>query len=288
MPLAHRSSRPLPPHCRWLPFVACCALFLNGCLTTTEVTKLVRDSNYEMLLSAPGLETGGLSTNPGGDKSSSVDEASARIEAFLAQHPDDPAMAAALRLRQALLHLNHGAFALAQNSFAEVNPADLHRPRDRALYAARDLLLWWHQFSQVPPATFHATQRDTAEKTMRLLAEQSRTPDVASAPALRDYLLEMRAWIGLKLGLATADPAAARATLQSAINLYGESFSPAEITLVNATDFKNVPPYDGSTRRVLRARTLLETLAKAARDQPDRQLTLAQPAFQLYYAAALH
>ena len=58
-------------------------------------------------------------------------------------------------------------------------------------------------------------------------------------------------------------------------------------SLVNATEFKNVPPYDCSTRRVLRARTLLETLAKAARDQPDRQLTLAQPAFQLYYAAAL-
>lgn len=278
-------SRFFNPRHRWLGLIVACALAFSGCLTTSQVSKIVRDSNYDLLLSAvPGLETGGLSANPGTEKNQTVDEASARIEAFLAQHPDDPAMASALRLRQALLHLNHGAFSLAENAFAEVKPADLHTARDQAIHALREPLLWWSQQSLVRTATFFSTQKESAQKWMRVIATQAQTPALNAAPDLRDYFLEMRAWIGLKLGLADINPASSRETLQDAISLYTASFTPVELGVLAAPDFKPAQAYDRSTRRVLRARTLLETLAKATRDQANAPLVFSQPQVQAYYA----
>jgi hypothetical protein len=260
------------------------ALFVTGCVTDEQVKSIVRDGNYQLLLAAePGLEMGGLPANPGKDANASVDVAAAKIEAFLSQHQDDRAMASALRLRQALLYLNHRSFALAEHAFSQVNPAALHSTRDRALYAARTELRWWTEYAQAKPATFFSTQKETAEEALVALARQSQSKELAASPDLRDYLLEMRAWIGLKLGLATADAEASRRTLQDAVDVYSASFSPAEQTLLVSPDFKDVQPFDLATRRVLRACTLLTTLAQATAGAPNAQLRFQQPAFQQFY-----
>jgi len=105
---------------------------------------------------------------------------------------------------------------------------------------------------------------------------------------LADFLLEMRAWIGLKLGLATADPAASRSVLQNAINPWAATFSPAELSLLVSSSFKDVKPFDLSTRRVLRARALLTTLAQQTAAAPNAALTFSRPAFQQYYDSLPH
>lgn len=269
--------------------VAWSALLLAGCVTDDQVKSIVRDGNYQLLLAAdPALETGGLATNPEKENGASVDVAAAKLEAFLAQHQDDPAMASALRLRQALLYLNHRSFALAENAFGQVNPATLHSTRDRALYAARNELRWWTEYAQSKPAAFASNQKPAAEKAMLALLHQSQSQELAASPDLRNYFLEMRAWIGLKLGLATADADTSRQTLQDAIDVYAANFTPAELSLLGSTDLKDVQPFDLSTRRVLRARSLLTTLAQATAGAPNARLTFSQPAFQRYYDALPH
>ncbi len=281
-----RSPAQKRPNHRWLWLVASCALLLNGCISSTEVKSIVTHSNYEMLLAAdPALGVAGLQTDPAAGGNQKVDEAAARIETFLAQHQDDPAMVSALRLRQALLYLNHGQFSLAQNAFAEVKATDLHSARDKALFAVQPHLLWWNQTAAMNPAGFFASEKAKAEKAMSALLAETKAKDLPP-PDLRDYLLEMRAWIGLKLGLAIADPAASRETLQNAVNPIAESFTPAELTLLTTTTFKDAKPFDLSTRRVLRTRSLLSTLARLTANAPNATRIFNSPAFQRYYDTA--
>ena len=274
----------------WLWLLVSCALFFSGCMSTTEVKSIVHDSNYEMLVSAePALGVAGLQTDPaaaGGNQK--IDEAAARIETFLAQHQDDPAMASALRLRQGLLYLNHREFSLAQSVLAEVKATDLHSARDKTLYAVQKHLLWWNQTAEMSPARFFASEKDKAVEAMASLLATTKSKDAVPPPDLGDFLLEMRAWIGLKLGLATVDPATARDALQSAVNPWAETFTPAELTLLVSPTFKDVKPYDLSTRRVLRARALLTTLAQLTAGAPNAPLAFSRPAFQQYYDALPH
>lgn len=280
------SSTPRRLSHRWLWLVASCALLLNGCISSTEVKSIVTQSNYEMLLTTdPALGVAGLQTNLEHDKNQQVDEAAVRIETFLAQHQDDPAMVSALRLRQALLYLNHGQFSLAQNAFDQVKAADLHSARDKALFAAQPHLLWWNQTAAMNPASFFASERGNAEKAMSALLAQAKAKDL-TPPDLRAYLLEMRAWIGLKLGLAILDPTASREALQNAVNPLAESFTPAELALLDPAKFKDAKPFDLSTRRALRTRTLLETLARLTANAPNAALIFSAPAFQQFYDTA--
>jgi len=274
---------------RWLWLLASCALLLSGCMSNTEVKSIVNASNYEMLLAAdPALSVAGLQTDPAAGLNPKVDEAAARIENFLAQHQDDPAMVSALRLRQGLLYLNHGQFSLAENAFAEIKATDLHSARDKTLFAVHAQLRWWNETAAMGPAGFFASEKTKAETAMSALLAQTKIKDVPLPPDLRDYLLEMRAWIGLKLGLATAEATASRAMLQEAINPWAETFSTAELSLLTSANFKDVKPFDLATRRVLRARSLLTTLARQTAATPNTALTFSRPAFQYYYDALPH
>jgi hypothetical protein len=270
---------------RWFTVVAAGALFLAGCVTDDQVKTIVRDSNYQMLLaSAPGLELGGVSADGKGD--SSAEEASARLTAFLEANKADPVMANALRFRQTLLYLNQRALALADAAFQQVDPQALRSPRDKAIFAAYADLRWWSEFSLAAPVTFFSSQKDAAVQHMRSLAQHA--DNVAALPDLRDYFLEMRAWIGLKLGLASADLNFSVSTLQNAVSIWTATFSPAELEVLNSANFTGAKPLDLSTRRVIRARVLLTTLASQTRGAPNAQLIFGQEAVNKFYASLPH
>lgn len=270
---------------RILAGVAALAVLLAGCITTGEVESIVRKANYEMLAaSAPGGALAGLSAD--GKPADSAPDAAAQLTAFLAAHPDDPVMVAALRLRQTLLYLNQRAFALADATQKQIAAGSLTSPRDQALYAAYADLRWWNEYALASPAVFFSTQKDAAVRHMASLQQQA--AGLAALPDLRDYLLETRAWIGLKLGLATPTLPPSVSTLQDAVDGWTTTFSDAELALLNAADFKSVKPFDLSTRRVIRARVLLTTLASETAGAPNARLTFARPAVNEFYGKLPH
>ncbi|HWA85305.1 MAG TPA: hypothetical protein VG710_03720 [Opitutus sp.] len=263
------------------------AVFLAGCVTDDQVRSIVRDSNYQMLLAAdPGLATT-LSAQDG--SSTANQDAAARTNAFLAAHPDDPAMANALRLRETLLYLTQRNFDLADATQKQINAGELHSARDKALAAAYDDLRWWATYSLAGEFEFFGNQKDAALQHIASLETRAASKEIVALPDLRDYFLEMRAWIGLKLGLATPrDPAAKQDAVEKAVNAWTNTFTGPELTLLNAKDFTSVKPFDLSTRRVIRARVLLTTLAQKTHGDANATFTFAQPAVNDFYAALPH
>lgn len=265
--------------------LAAVAVFAAGCVTTDQVKTIVRDANYQMLAaSTPGGALGGLSAD--GQTDASANDAAAQMNAFLAANQDDPVMAAALRLRQTLLYLSQHAFALADATHQQIDAASLTSPRDQAIYAAYPDLRWWNEYALAKPAAFYSSQKDVATQHMASLARQA--AGLGALPDLRDYFLEMRAWIGLKLGLASPDVTFSVNTLQDAVNGWTAGFTAPELELLNADTFKSVKPFDLSTRRVIRARTLLTTLASQTAGAPNANLTFAQPAVSQFYEKLPH
>lgn len=277
-----RFSLSLPRACALLSVAV---VLLTGCVTSSEVKSIVRDANYQMLVAtAPGVDPAGLSADGKSDPSAA--DTSARVDAFLEANKNDPVMANALRFRQTLLYLSQRAFSLADAAYQQVDATSLRSPRDKALYAAYKDVRWWNEYALTAPFTFHATQKDAALSHMSSLARQA--GDLASLPDLRDYFLEMRAWIGLKLGLGSPSLDASVATLQDAVNVWTATFTPAELDLLLSADFKAVKPFDLSTRRVIRARSLLTTLASQTTGAPNARLTFAQDSVNKFYAGLLH
>jgi hypothetical protein len=270
---------------RAFALLATLALAAGGCVTTDQVKDIVRDANYQMLVaSAPGSDLAGLS--PDGKTDAAGPDAAAKINAFLAANPDDPAMAAALRLRQSLLYLSQQAFALADATHQQIAATALLAPRDKALFAAYADLRWWNEYAMATPAVFFSSQKDAAMRHMAALAQQAAS--LVSLPDLRDYLLEMRAWIGLKLGLASPELAFSVETLQDAVDGWTAGFTAPELQLLVAANFKSVKPFDLATRRVIRARVLLTTLAAQTAGAPNARLTFKQEAVNQFYATLPH
>jgi len=265
--------------------VAACAVFFAGCATDDQVRTIVRDSNYQMLLAtAPGAELGAVSAD--GKTNASAADTSAQINAFLEANKSDPVMAAALRFRQTLLYLNEHAFALADAAFKQVDATSLRSPRDKAIYAAYPDLRWWSEYALAAPATFYSGEKAAAIQHLSSLAQQA--GGLAALPDLRDYFLEMRAWIGLKLGLASFDLNFSVNTLEDAVNVWTATFTPAELDELVSADFKSAKPFDLSTRRVIRARVLLTTLASQTAGAPNAKLTFSQDAVNKFYASLAH
>ncbi len=267
--------------------VAFVAVLLAGCVTDDQVRSIVRDSNYQMMLASdPGLATT-LSAQDG--TSTANPDAAARINAFLAAHPDDPAMKSALLLRETLLYLAQGNIDLAKATKKNLVVGDLHSLRDQQLAAAYDDLEWWSTYARTGEFEFATTQKDAARQHITALETRANNKDLAALPDLSDYFMEMRAWIGLKLGLATFnDPALKQATVEQAVDAWTTTFSDQELALLNATSFADVQPFDLATRRVLRARTLLTTLAQRTTQDPNATFHFAKDAVNQFYTALPH
>lgn len=278
-------SRPSFFRSSLLALAAACAAFFTGCITENQVKSIVYDANYQALLaSTPGAELGGVPAD--GKTSATTESAAARINTFLETNPGDPVMAGTLRFRQALLYLNQHAFALADSAIAQVKADTLRSPRDRAIFAAYADLRWWSEYAPARQATFFASQKDAALAHMSSLAQQANA--LGALPDLRDYFLEMRAWIGVKLALASADPTFSRQTLQDAVDVWTKTFSTAELEVPTASGPGGPQPFDLQTRRVLRARVLLTEIANQTAGTPVATLTFAQDAVNKFYATLQH
>jgi len=279
-------SRPL----RFALGILAVSLLFAGCgLTTAEVRTTIDQANYAMLsgeaepmtdvLLAPGTARGQPSA------------ALARLDAFEAQHKDNPSTLAALQLRRALLHLNNRSFALAKAAFEQIqDPTKLTASRDRTLYDLRETLQWWWPLAPVDlPGKFAPHRAEALAHQEKLLAAAR---DSKISPELHDYLLEMRAWIGIKLALDLADRNETRRLLEDAVNTFAADFEPGELNQVATVipDSAGLKPFDNSVRRVLRAQAMLDHLAGrlAARDAINRVAPNFEPApFATYYEEVL-
>jgi outer membrane murein-binding lipoprotein Lpp len=159
-------------------------LVLAGCATEAQVKKIVADSNAELLASRlPDLQP----TKAG---AAAIDkDPAAQIEEFIAQHPDQPALHGALRVRQAVIFLTRQEYNRADAALKEAGRLGVFTDRDQALVAVRPHLIWWYENSREaspdPDRATAARKAFTAEAVKR-----QRSTDI------RDYLAEGGAWIG--------------------------------------------------------------------------------------------
>jgi hypothetical protein len=255
--------------CRWTapvaPLLLVFTLTLAGCVTRQQVADLVTQSNAVMLAGAGVLpEPNAQGTPPAWQTES------ARLDAFIAAHPSQPATTAPLRLRQALLLLAHGQFHLAAAAFNAVQLEDLHTARDQALKRQEPTLLWW--FASSTKANWEDADWTQARASLRTLREEQTR--LADEPAIRDYLAELRAWIGLTAARQTSS--GAKALFEDALDVYAETFTAADLASLLAVQEQLPDPQalGPDVRRRLRAKAVI---AHAQRQNREDDLG-AQPA----------
>lgn len=164
-----------------------------GCATQREVEDIVARANFASI--APEI---GLAAEPSGRPGAPAPDwpaASARIEQFIAAHPDNPATIAALRLRQATLLLQNKQWHLASNSFAQAERKHLHSARDRAINDLSGSFLWWYAVAGSPEGI---EVNEGTNALARISRQWSGLKDPRDE-GVRDFLGAMRAWIGLRM-----------------------------------------------------------------------------------------
>lgn len=235
---------------------------LASCVTEQQVKSIVVDANQQMLLadipeSGTQLQADPMkATQPG-------PTVIARIDNFIAQHPDAPALTHPLRLRQAFLYLNQNALASATAAFDAIDANALNTERDKAIYRLRHVIVWWYDRARSSGTDFARDLDGKVRSHMALLATEADA--VKNVPELRDYLLEMRAWIGLKAAGGLEGAARADA-IKNALDSYGTAIGDKEgpriaVGAVDATQ----PAFNRSVRLVLRTDLLLSKAADLAK-----------------------
>lgn len=205
------------------PLLFALALAFTGCATRKQVANIVTQSNAAMLAGQFGLPE----PSPGGTNSSWQIE-SARIDAFITAHPIQAATTASLRIRQAMLLLTHGQFNLAAAAFNAVELDDLHVARDQALKRNDRILLWWFANSVKP--NWEESDRSQARDSLKTL--QTEQAQLADSPEIRDYLAEMRVWIGLSAARQTSADGEKKALFEDALDVYAETFTPEDLVIL--------------------------------------------------------
>jgi hypothetical protein len=228
--------------------LAAVILLTDGC-ATRGTKDGVNESNAALLAQ---LQPDGA----GGGGTADWQSASSKIDALIAAHPHQQVTNGALRVRQGVLLLVHRQYNLAEAAFNAAT--DLKTDRDKALKALSPWLVWWYQHSADP--TLNPLQRDKAREALK--AFDAEIASVQGSQNIRDFLAEMRAYIGLKLA-SEEQGNAKRATFVDTLNRYSEIFTPEDL---EALAQGNLRP-DGSAvtntdRRRLRA---LAVIAKAKR-----------------------
>ncbi len=118
----------------WLIAVTLVALFLGGCVTAKEVSEIVENSNREIVdasvrdreivvarlraSTVAAVAGSGAHLDPKPDADAAWQEAVARIEDFIGNHPDETQTNNALRIREAVVLFNAGKPNLARAVFS--------------------------------------------------------------------------------------------------------------------------------------------------------------------------
>ncbi len=201
------------------------ALGSIGCLTSTEVRRIVDESNAELaaltvLDDVPsGIAPPDGVPAAGGDAATTA--AVERIDAFILRHGENARLQktiAALQVRKALLLDAAGRDHLALATIDRIDRSQLGSARDIAIVGAAPALFWW---------TGAAQNKDVGQGFADAARRHLRTLDqtIAGAPTrsgIRYYLVNTRAHIELKASrIGVADH---RAPLQEAIGRYCDAY----------------------------------------------------------------
>jgi len=249
----------LIPHAfsRWTGLVGISlALLVAGCVTREQVASIVAQSNAAMISS----QLGDLPQKDGEKPGQSWMDSNQQIEAFVAAHPDQPEITAPLRVRQAMLLLSNKQINLAQAAFDSVAETDLHTARDQTLKRNAGHLVWW--FSHSANDTWTAVDQTQASNALKALAESQ--DSLSDSPDIRDYLAEMRAWIGLSSAKQTTRADEARKRLEDALDTYARIFSAHDLEVLQNGN-EQLPDSKALTsdvRRRVRARIVLTAAQK--------------------------
>ena len=209
-------------------------LVMTACATRRDVQDIVAKSNAALItatitgagnIDSIGIPYAGIGQDPTASESKPWMESSAKIDAFIAAHPDQKVTNNALRMRQAILLLSYEQYNLAKASFNMVEPQHLATARDKALYNVRDHLVWWfglNKMADMPLSEFNKAD-------MALNGLQAEINKLGDSPDIRDHLAEMRAWISLNAALNTTSEAKAKTYLEDGINNYAGIFTEEDL-----------------------------------------------------------
>ena len=241
------------------------AMLAVGCVTRRQVAEIVSDSNAAILATQMGVDVE-LSPNPA--TAASTDEVARKIDAFIAGHPEQKATASALRVRQAVFYLSQKKYDLAQTAFDVAVLQDLHSDRDRALKELSSHVVWWYKTA--PRALQRPELRNELPNANKALgAFQEQIQKRTGSPDTRDFLAEMRAWIGLKFAEAGNTSKQIGQRLGAVVNDYAWIFDDAD--LVWFADPRATPGEEPTQiRRRLRAKAVFRD-ASSQLQQLDAQ-----------------
>jgi hypothetical protein len=252
-----------------------------GCITH-QVRQAIDEANVASISAELGLGSEDPS-KPGG---SGWEQASAKIEGFIAAHPENKSTIAALRVRQAMMLLNNRQYNLAKAAFGEAQLADLHTSRDRALKQLERELLWWY------PTAAGTLPADEYPQASNRLVHITTVRAGLKAPedeGIRDWLAAWRGWVALKMANdADQDVRGANAPLnylEDAINTFASMLPAGETAQWLAdTNFpaglKPETAITGSSRRRFLADDLLAGAKKAMRQNAIPNPEIKDPYFR--------
>lgn len=247
------------------------AVALAGCVTDDQVKRIVSDSNVASL--SAQLDLGGVNA-AGPGAAGNWQEASKKIEAIIAANPDQVSTNAALRVRQAVMLLQNQQYNLAAAAFDEASLDNLHTARDRAFKTLATELVWWYRTAgnsesiDFTVAAAAQTKIDNVAKGLMADAAQAKLNE-----GIRDLLVAMRAFIGVKMATDVFGVDPARTYLQDAINAFAASLPAGETVAWAALETApNTWPPDGmslevavsgTNRRHFTALSLIDAAKKA-------------------------
>lgn len=245
------------------------AILATGCVTRRQVAEIVSDSNAAILAAQIGVEVE-LAPNPAA--AASTDEVARKIDAFIAAHPEQKATASALRVRQAVFYLSQKKYDLAQAAFDAAVLQELHSARDKALKELSSHLVWWYK------TALRALQRPELRNELpsankALAAFQEQIQKRADSPDTRDFLAEIRAWIGLKFAEAGNTSKQIGQRLGAVVNDYAVVFDDADLAwFADPTGTPEKNPTATQIRRRLRAKVVFMDASSQLQqlDPPDR------------------
>ena len=243
------------------------AMLATGCVTRRQVAEIVSDSNSAILASQMGVEAE-LAPNPAAI--ASTDDVARKIDAFIAAHPEQKTTASALRVRQAVFYLSQKKYDLAQAAFDAAVFQDLHSDRDKALKELSLPVVWWYKTA--PRALQRPELRNELSNANKAIAAfQEQIQKRADSPDTRDFLAEMRAWMGLKFAEAGNTSKEIGRRLGAVVNDYAAIFDDADLAWFD--DSRGTPgkePTATQIRRRLRARAVFKD-ASSQLQQLDSQ-----------------
>lgn len=217
---------------RWLCVLSIgSALAASGCINAATVKKIVEDSNRETVaaLEASALESSAPPLGAEGDAAPEWEATLARMEEYIATHPERPRTNTALRIRQAALLLAHQQPNRALAAFEQADAAQLSNERDRALYQARHALAWWYGLRARGGGAMalDTAQRQEARAHMDELAEAAEP--LADENTTRRLLEQIRVRIANLLARSLSSADSVRDVVEPAIARYAGRFKPEEL-----------------------------------------------------------